>query len=248
MGSVSGERRQVNGRRLLMQALDTAHTAMLDALGRHLSALLLEAVTYLLGRAAYARRREVPRLAEQSGACQRCRGHAGGRLLRNGYRRRSLLTPLGWVEFWLPRVRCACGGSVTVELGGLVRPYQRISDLVDEQVCRWYRLGLSLRQLQAELGHSYLGPVALRTLLARVHQLVPPSPLVGIPPSSKSTPFGSRKCCPTAAPSPTARGAAAHARVAANARSSSPWAFGRRPTRRKCWTGWWPRAKRAPPG
>ena len=181
MRSVFGERRQVNGRTMLMQAIATSHAQLLAAVSQQLTAMLVEAVSYLLGRGVYERR-QTASWEEQSGRCHRCQSHAVGRMVRNGYRRRSLLTPLGWVEFWLPRVRCQCGGSVEMRFEGLVRPYQRLSDLVDEQVCRWYRQGLSLRQLQAELAHSYLGPLALSTLLQRLHQFVPTSLPSGVPP------------------------------------------------------------------
>ena len=181
MRSVFGERRQVNGRTMLMQAIATSHAQLLEAVSRQLTAMLVEAVTYLLGRGVYERR-QTASWEEQSGRCHRCQSQAVGRMVRNGYRHRSLLTPLGWVEFWLPRGRCQCGGSVEMTFEGLVHPYQRLSDLVDEQVCRWYRQGLSLRQLQAELAHSYLGPLALSTLLQRLHQLVPTCLPANVPP------------------------------------------------------------------
>jgi transposase-like protein len=78
---------------------------------------------------------------------------------------------LGWVTFWLPRIRCECGGSVAMDLDGLVRPYQRISDDVDEQIRRWYRQGMSLRQLSQALEESWMSPLSLRTLLVRLHQV-----------------------------------------------------------------------------
>jgi transposase-like protein len=110
--------------------------------------------------------------------------------MRNGYRRRTLLTSLGWmvlrthcvIEFCLPRVRCQCGGSVAIEFAGLVRPYQRLSDLVDEQIQRWYRVGMSLRQLQKELSTTYIGPLAMRTLWVRVQQSAPTIQVCGVPP------------------------------------------------------------------
>lgn len=82
---------------------------------------------------------------------------------RKGYRRRSLLTPLGGSS-----LSCrGFGGSVVLGFAGLVRPYQRISHLVDEQIQRWYRLDLSVRQLQTELAQSNVGLLALRTLKFR---------------------------------------------------------------------------------
>jgi transposase-like protein len=102
--------------------------------------------------------------------------------MRNGYRERSLLTPLGWIGFELPRIRCVCGGSVQWSLDGLIRPYQRISDETDAQIQRWYRLGQSLRQLQGELSHTYIGPLSLQTLLTRIHQLAPTLQVSEVPP------------------------------------------------------------------
>ena len=62
-----------------------------------------------------------------------------------------------------------------------MRPYQRISDGVDEQIRRWYRLGMSLRNIEKALTHSWMTPLSLRTLMVRIHQmaeevkLAPPS-------------------------------------------------------------------------
>jgi hypothetical protein len=60
---------------------------------------------------------------------------------------------------------------VRVDFGGILRPYQRLGDDVDEQVQRWGKLGLSLRRMQSELSHLHLGPLALTTLTDRLHRL-----------------------------------------------------------------------------
>lgn len=182
MHSVTGERKQVNGREMLQEAMEVGQQAMLIAVSQRLNELLVLAVTYLLGRSAYVRRADVLLGVEQTGMCCRCKDHHVHRFLRNGYRPRSLLTPLGWVDFALPRVRCVCGGSVSLGLEGLVRPYQRLSDETDEQIQRWYRLGQSLRQLQRELSHSFIGPLSLQTLLTRIHQISFMSSVEGVPP------------------------------------------------------------------
>jgi transposase-like protein len=171
MNSVFGERRRVNGDELLSEALAAGYAALCQAVASRLNQLLVLAVSHLLGRAFHQRRGTLPGWEEQAGRCARCGGQAVARMSRNGYRKRSLLTPLGWIDFELPRVRCVCGGSVGLELDGLVRPYQRLSDAVDEQIQRWYGLGLSLRQLEAELTHSFLGALGRRTLLRRLHQV-----------------------------------------------------------------------------
>jgi hypothetical protein len=90
-------------------------------------------------------------------------------------RPRSLLTPVGWVEFLLPRVRCECGGRVRLDWEGLISPSQRISDGVDEEIRHWYSLGLSLRQLEREVERSRLGALGRRTLLNRLHQVTAPA-------------------------------------------------------------------------
>lgn len=182
MNSVSRERRHVNGKEMLAEALASGQQALAKAVGQRLNELLLLAVTHLLCRSSYVRRAVVGSWMEQAGCCHRCNSHATHRFLRNGYRRRWLLTPLGLVGFRLPRVRCTCGGSVVLPLEGLVRPYQRLSDEVDEQIRRWYGLGQSLRQLQRELGQSFIGPLSLQTLLRRIHQVATTVPAAGVPP------------------------------------------------------------------
>jgi hypothetical protein len=66
---------------------------------------------------------------------------------------------------------CQCGGSITLDLDDWLRPYQRIGSDVDAQIQRWGALGVSLRAMQRELAHSYIGVLGQRTLLKRLHQL-----------------------------------------------------------------------------
>lgn len=169
MGSVSKERRQVNGKAMLAEAMAVGQAALVAAVSQHLNELLMAAVTMLLGRDFHVRRHRVLAGVEQSGSCHRCKSHQSRHFSRNGYRVRSLLTVLGWISFSLPRVYCECGGSVKLELEGLVRPYQRVSDEVDEQIQRWYRLGMSLRHIEEALVHSWISPLSLRTLMSRIH-------------------------------------------------------------------------------
>lgn len=171
MSSVTRERRQVKGDVLLSDAIEAGREALGQRVVGRLNELLVMTVTYLLGRQAYERRAHLAAWDEMAGRCVRCQSHQVRRFSRNGYRPRSLLTPVGWVEFLLPRVRCECGGSVRLGWDGLVRPYQRISDAVDDEIRHWYRLGLSLRQLEREVARSWLGPLGRRTLLDRVHQV-----------------------------------------------------------------------------
>lgn len=171
MGSLRDGRRQVNGKKMLAEAMAAGQAALVEAVSQRLNELLVAAVTALLGREYHVRREGVSLGVEQSGCCHHCKSHQSRRFSRNGYRRRELLTPLGWIAFFLPRVRCECGGSVRVELSGLVRPYQRISDEVDEQIRRWYRLGMSLRNIEKALAQSWMTPLSLRTLMVRIHQM-----------------------------------------------------------------------------
>ena len=181
MGSVRDGKRQVNGKELLAEAMAVGQAALAEAVSQRLNELLVAAVTLLLGRGFHKRRRQVGLGVEQSGRCHHCKSHQSRRFSRNGYRTREVLTPLGWIPFFLPRVRCECGGSVSIELDGFVRPYQRISDGVDEQIRRWYDLGMSLRNIEQALAHSWMSPLSLRTLMTRIHQmaedvkLAPPS-------------------------------------------------------------------------
>jgi putative transposase len=170
MASVRKERRQVNGKQMLTEALTNGQAALVSAMSQHLNDALANATTAVLGRDYHVRRHRLPLSVEQTGKCHRCQSHQSRRFSRNGYRERSLLTMLGWITFWLPRIRCECGGSVTMELDGLLRPYQRISDDVDEQIRRWYQQGMSLRQLSQALEESWMSPLSLRTLLVRLHQ------------------------------------------------------------------------------
>lgn len=169
MSSVRNEGRAVNGQAILAEAMAAGHAALTTAVSQRLNELLIAAVTMLLGRGFHRRRERVSRAVEQNGRCKRCKSRQSRHFSRNGYRERQLLTTLGCISFLLPRVRCECGGSVEIKLEGLVRPYQRISDEVDEQLQRWYRLGMSLRHLETALAHSWMSPLSLRTLMNHIH-------------------------------------------------------------------------------
>lgn len=91
--------------------------------------------------------------------CCRCASRRAQAFSRNGHRPRQLVTMVGVLTFWLPRVVCDCGGSVRLPFS-ILKPYQRFwQDMVD-QIDRWANLGLSLRQMQAEIGvqmHTQVG-------------------------------------------------------------------------------------------
>jgi hypothetical protein len=182
MCSVASEGQAVNGRHMLEAAMEAGYAAMQAAISERLNEHLQLAVEQQLGRQAYVRRQGLGPWIEQEGRCCRCKRRTVRDFMRNGYRERSLLTPLGWGNFALPRIRCVCGGSVRLPWAGLIRPYQRLSDETDVQIQRWYRLGQSLRQLQEVLSHTYIGPLSLQTLLMRVHQMAPTTAVSEVPP------------------------------------------------------------------
>lgn len=149
---------------------------------RRIEAQLEADVEAWLHRGYHERRARVGQ--RQSGAhCQRCGSRHARRFSRNGHRRRQLVTQFGVLDLWVPRVVCECGGSVTIPFS-LLAPYQRLWDDVLEQVGRWATLGVSLRQMQDELGDTIGTQIGLRTLNAMVHQVPPPVeiPLSSVPP------------------------------------------------------------------
>src|SRR5690606_6071741 len=103
--------------------------------------------------------------------------------MRNGYRERQMVTQFGVIDFRLPRVRCVCGGSVQIPFS-MMKPYQQIWDDVVSQVQRWADLGLSLRQMQTEIGEQFNTQVGLATLNQIVHDVDQPTDieLSSVPP------------------------------------------------------------------
>ena len=94
-----------------------------------------------------------------------------------------MLTTAGVVRFGLPRVRCACGGSVAVPLT-TVRPYQQVWQDVVEEVGRWALWGVSLRQMQAYLAqqaHTSVGLASLNRIVQQADQPVEME-LTSVPP------------------------------------------------------------------
>ena len=185
MLTLQPERRKVNAHPLLAQAFSAAQATVQQQMTDFLNAQLDGAVEHLLGRGRHVRRAHVPAHWEQQGCCCNCQTHRCARFSRNGYRLRHLHCLDYTLELRLPRVVCQCGGSVGLDFSGLLRPYQRLSDEVDDQIQRWAKMGHSLRAMQAELQHCHLGPLGLRTLCARLHQLqdLTPGPdEIGTPP------------------------------------------------------------------
>jgi len=162
----------VKARTLFEVALDEAVHTLCQTISARLNALLVAIVGHVVGRCYHVRRVHVPERLRREGKCCRCGSSQSRRFSRNGVRpRRSLLTAWGEVPIELPRVRCECGGSVKIDFGDLLRPHQRIGDDVDVQIQRWGSMAVSLRQMRTELTHMSIGPLALRTLNERLHQL-----------------------------------------------------------------------------
>ena len=170
MSSVPRDLRQVNMRTLFESALSEAHAAVLTALNQRLNQLLAEAVAVLLGRQRYERRGHVPRTV-QGGACPHCHRRQSKHFSRHGGRWRTVTTCWGDLRIYWPRARCVCGHCIELNLLGWLAPYQRLGEDVDVLIHRWGGLSLSLRQMARELEHTYIGPLALRTLNLRLHQL-----------------------------------------------------------------------------
>jgi transposase-like protein len=135
-----------------------------------------------LHRGPHERRASVGQRRGQA-QCGRCGSRYGKHFSRNGHRRRQLVTSFGVVELWLPRVVCQCGGSVQLPFS-IMQPYQRIWDDVTEQIGRWAQLGVSLRQMQAEIGEALKAQMGLSTLNRRVQAVRQPLelPLSSVPP------------------------------------------------------------------
>jgi hypothetical protein len=124
-----------------------------------------------LGRAPYERRRQCGghRL---SVACQKCGSRYRRGFFRNGRRRRRLLSMYGMVEIWLPRVKCQCGGSVSIPFRVLKRG-QRVWDDLRVQVQEWADKALSLRQMWQDMSKKLGTSLGLRTLNQWVHAIHP---------------------------------------------------------------------------
>jgi transposase-like protein len=162
----------VNARELFEASLEQAYDDLRQTISVRLNALLVALADQVVGREPYVRRSEVAQQVWCEGSCCRCGSKRSQRFSRNGFRRREpLLTPYGEIALEVPRVRCECGGSVQIDFGELLQPYQRMGKEVDAQIQRWGHLALSLRQMREELRHLHIAPLALRTLNRRLHLL-----------------------------------------------------------------------------
>jgi transposase-like protein len=172
MASIPESCDPVNARAPLETNLDEAVETLCHTISARFNALLVAIASHVVGRSHHVRRRYVPRQLRREGRGCRSGSRRSRRFSRNGFRsRQSLQTKWGEVPIELPRVRYECGGSVKTEWDGLLRPFQRIWTDVDAQIQRWGAMAVSLRQMRKELTHMHIGPLALRTLNERLHQL-----------------------------------------------------------------------------
>ena len=162
----------VNARSQFEATMVEAEETLRRSMELYFIELLVSVVCHVLGRGYHRRRENVSRRLRREGKCCRCGSRASHRFSRNGFRERRLLTRWGVLMIHLPRVRCECGGSVRLGFDDLLRPYQRVWDDVDAQIQRWAAMALSLRQMRRELRGWHIGPLALRTLNQRLHQLI----------------------------------------------------------------------------
>lgn len=134
-----------------------------------------------LFRGHYEKRQSVSR--QSQARCQRCGSQNARAFSRNGHRQRQLVTTFGVVTYGLPRVVCECGGSVSIPFS-ILQPYQRFWEDVVEQVERWATVGLSLRQMQNEIGETLNTQVGLRKLNTLVQDVRVPLDLqlTSVPP------------------------------------------------------------------
>jgi len=172
MARIPGSCSTVNARPLFEELVEEAVQSLCQALSGRLNELLVAIVCHVLGRSYHVRRWRVPERLRGEGQCCACGSRLSRRFSRNGFRPgHRLLSEWGELLVDLPRVRCECGGSVKIDFAGLVRPFQRIGDEVDAQIQRWGEMAVSLRQMHQEMTHWRIGPLALRTLSKRLHQL-----------------------------------------------------------------------------
>ena len=116
----------VNARGQLELVLAQAEEALRRLVTTYFNEWLIAIVRHVLGRTFHQRRQHIPERLRREGRCCRCTSTMSRRFTRNGCRDRHLMTSLGELGIDLPRVLCECGGSVQIEFGSLLRPYQRI--------------------------------------------------------------------------------------------------------------------------
>ena len=128
--------------------------------------LLNSEIQELLGREPH-RWGDRSESVEVNACCNCCQRKYQGWFRRNGTYSRSLVTDGVVVEFQLPRMRCACGGSVDLSFS-VFAPYQRVSPEMEVRLLEGVALGLTLRQVGAVTAPANGGPLAKSTIDTRV--------------------------------------------------------------------------------
>jgi len=110
---------------------------------------LKEHVTGVLGRPDGARRNPKDRTRVEE-FCGECGSHLRSDFHRDGYWPRSLQTRWGTLDLQVPRVRCVCGGTVSIAFPQFA-PWERRFEDVQEEILGLNALCLSLRQIRVVL-------------------------------------------------------------------------------------------------
>lgn len=154
---------------------------LLEIVQAEIEQQLEQEVTQWLYRSHHERRTRINR--QSQAVCQGCGSQAARQFMRNGHRKRQMVTSYGVVNFRLPRVVCECGGSVKIPFS-ILRPYQQIWDDVGQQIQRWADFGLSLRQMQTAIGDQSRTQVGLCQLNKIVHDVrqIPATKFSSVPP------------------------------------------------------------------
>jgi transposase-like protein len=163
------------------QFLDELKREVVKGVIWHIEAQLEADVEAWLHRGYHERRQGITRRSHAR--CQRCGTQAARAFSRNGHRQRQMVTTYGVLSFWLPRVVCECGGSVTIPFS-MLQPYQRLWDDVVAQGVRWAEVGLSLRQMQTAIGDQLATQIGLRKLnqITQAVELPSAIELTSVPP------------------------------------------------------------------
>lgn len=104
---------------------------------------------------------------EVNACCNGCGRKHRGWFRRNGTYERSLVIEGLVIDFRVPRVRCACGGTVDVSFSVFV-PYQRVSLEMAERLREAIALGLTLEQSGEMTAPANGGPLSKSTINARI--------------------------------------------------------------------------------
>jgi transposase-like protein len=154
-------------RRVLMLQRQEQWVAQWFALAKAFIEMLLDSeMQELLGREPH-KWGDRSASVEVNACCDGCQRKYQGWFRRNGTYSRSLVTDGLVIEFRVPRLRCACGGTVDVSFS-VFAPYQRVSPEAAMRLLEAVALGLTLRQVGAVTAPANGTPLAKSTVNVRV--------------------------------------------------------------------------------